>query len=237
MTEAEWLACDRPEPMLRYLRAAGMHRRTGERRKLRLFGCACVRRKWRRATDPRSRALVVVAERYADGLATASELTEAERAALEARAEEKGLVVVGAGVLQPPWCFHMFSELSDRRHPQPAWGFALAATLMPRVVQATAAHGPEDKAQATLVRDIFGNPFRPASLSGTWRTPDVVSLAQATYDERHLPSGQLDAARLAVLADALEDAGCSDQDVLGHLRGPRPHVRGCWPVDLLLGKS
>jgi hypothetical protein len=65
----------------------------------------------------------------------------------------------------------------------------------------------------------------------------VVRLAQAAYEERHLPAGTLDDGRLAVLADALEEAGCTDTDIVGHLRGPGPHVRGCWPVDLCLGKS
>jgi hypothetical protein len=65
----------------------------------------------------------------------------------------------------------------------------------------------------------------------------VVSLAQAAYDERDLPSGHLDPGRLAVLADALEDAGGSDPDILGHLRGPGPHTRGCWVLDALLRKG
>jgi hypothetical protein len=65
----------------------------------------------------------------------------------------------------------------------------------------------------------------------------VVALAQAAYDQRELPAGHLDRARLAILADALEEAGCTDQTILGHLRGPGPHVRGCWAVDLILGKS
>jgi hypothetical protein len=91
------------------------------------------------------------------------------------------------------------------------------------------------------VRDIFGNPFRPLppvppSLL-EWNGGLVRSLAQAVYDDRHLPSGHLDAGRLAVLADALEDAGCADADVLAHLRGGGPHVRGCWVIDLLLGKE
>jgi hypothetical protein len=67
---------------------------------------------------------------------------------------------------------------------------------------------------------VFGNPFRPAALDPARRTPDVVDLAQAAYDERHLPAGTLDAARLAVLADALEEAGCTDPDLLNHLRRP-----------------
>jgi hypothetical protein len=99
----------------------------------------------------------------------------------------------------------------------------------------------EDVVQARLLRDLFGPlPFRtvviPASIR-TWNDRLVVRLAQAAYDERRLPEGTLDNGRLAVLADALEEAGCSDADILGHLRGPGPHVRGCWAVDLLLGKG
>jgi hypothetical protein len=62
-------------------------------------------------------------------------------------------------------------------------------------------------------------------------------LAAAAYADRLLPSGQLDRAKLAVAADALEDAGCTDPELLGHLRGPGPQVRGCWAVDLVLGKE
>jgi len=81
------------------------------------------------------------------------------------------------------------------------------------------------------------NPFCPVAINQTWLTPTVLSLAQAAYDNRNLPSGTLDNARLAVLADALEDAGCSQEEVLNHCRQPGPHVRGCWVVDLLLGKE
>jgi hypothetical protein len=90
--------------------------------------------------------------------------------------------------------------------------------------------------RAGLLRDVFGNPFRRVPRVAAWRTPDVLSLAQAAYDERLLPSGELDAMRLAVLADALEEAGCGDDVLLAHLRSPGPHVRGCWVIDLLLGK-
>ena len=99
------------------------------------------------------------------------------------------------------------------------------------------AHHPE---YAQLLRDVVGNPFRPVVLSPAWLTWSdgiVVRLARSAYDERKLPEGTLDNGRLAILADALEEAGCSDADILGHLRGPGPHVRGCWPVDLCLGKS
>lgn len=99
------------------------------------------------------------------------------------------------------------------------------------------AFAKERACQAYLLHDIFGNPFRPAALDSAWRTPTVVSLAQTAYDERTLPAGTLDPDRLAVLADALEDAGCDNADILSHLRGEGPHVRGCWVVDLLLGKG
>jgi hypothetical protein len=84
---------------------------------------------------------------------------------------------------------------------------------------------------------MFGNPFRPATRSPACLTPQVVALVHASYEHRDLPSGTLDPARLAVLADALEEAGCDNPDILKHLRGPGPHVRGCWVLDLLLGKS
>jgi hypothetical protein len=99
-------------------------------------------------------------------------------------------------------------------------------------------HGTEW--QAYFLRDIFGDPFRPVSLAPAvlaWNDATVVRLAQAAYDQRQLPEGTLDNGRLAVLADALEEAGCTDADILGHLRGTGPHVRGCRPVDLILGKE
>jgi hypothetical protein len=65
----------------------------------------------------------------------------------------------------------------------------------------------------------------------------VAHLAQAAYDERQLPTGHLDSARLTVLADALEEAGCDNATILTHCRQPGEHVRGCWVVDLLLNKS
>jgi hypothetical protein len=97
----------------------------------------------------------------------------------------------------------------------------------------------EPTVQAALLRDIF-NPFRPVSLAPavlTWHDSTVVRLARAAYDQRHLPDGTLDNGRLAVLADALEEAGCQDQDILSHCRSGGEHVRGCWVVDLILGKT
>ena len=90
---------------------------------------------------------------------------------------------------------------------------------------------PEQRrAQAALVREVFGNPFRPVAFDPRWRTTDVMGLARAIYDGAAFD-------RLPLLADALMDAGCADPDVLAHCRGAGPHVRGCWVVDLVLGKE
>jgi hypothetical protein len=85
--------------------------------------------------------------------------------------------------------------------------------------------------QAALLRDIFGNPFRPVTLNPAWLTSDVLALARGIYDDRAFD-------RMPILADALQDAGCDNDDVLTHCRDAAlAHVRGCWVVDLVLGKS
>ncbi len=86
----------------------------------------------------------------------------------------------------------------------------------------------ESREQACLLRDLLGNPFRPVSFPRGMLPPAVIALAKAIYDERRSED-------LPILADALEEAGCGDPDVLGHLRGPEPHARGCWPLDAVLG--
>jgi hypothetical protein len=101
---------------------------------------------------------------------------------------------------------------------------------------------PPEAELCDLLRCIFDClPFRPAppiaSSALVWNRGTIPRLAQAAYEERSLPSGTLDRARLAILADALEEAGCTDEKTLGHLRGPGPHLRGCHVVDRLLGKS
>ena len=79
-------------------------------------------------------------------------------------------------------------------------------------------------------RDVAGNPFRPVVFAPNWRTSTAVALAQLMYDSR-------DFFQMPILADALQDAGCDNDDILNHCRGPGPHVRGCWVVDLVLGKT
>jgi hypothetical protein len=91
--------------------------------------------------------------------------------------------------------------------------------------------------QAALMREIILCPERRVDVSPLWRTSTVLSLAHVAYRERALPEGRLDRDLLAILADALEDAGCSERELLDHLRSDGFHVRGCWALDLLLGKG
>ena len=96
---------------------------------------------------------------------------------------------------------------------------------------ANAMGGPAECAvQASLLRDVFGNPFRPVAFDPRWRTADVTALARGIYDDRAFD-------RLPLLADALMAAGCDSEDLLAHCRSEGPHVRGCWVVDLVLGKE
>jgi hypothetical protein len=85
-------------------------------------------------------------------------------------------------------------------------------------------------AQISFLRDIFGNPYRPVTFSPEWRTDTAVALARTMYETR-------DFSAMPILADALQDAGCCNEDILNHCRGLGPHVRGCWVVDLVLGKE
>lgn len=85
--------------------------------------------------------------------------------------------------------------------------------------------------QARIVREIVGNPFRPVTFESHWRTTDALAIARGMYESR-------DFGAMPILADALQDAGCDSADVLSHCRDPRAtHVRGCWVVDLVLGKG
>ena len=90
--------------------------------------------------------------------------------------------------------------------------------------------GGQSPHQAALLRDIFGNPFCPVTFAPEWRTNTVIALASQMYESR-------DFSAMPILADALQDAGCDTDDVLNHCRGSGPHVRGCWVVDVVIGKE
>jgi hypothetical protein len=209
MTESEWQTCANPLPMLEFIRGKVSDR------KLRLFAVACCRHVRLRMTDKRSYQAVDVAERYADGLADFADLAFSQKIAWSAwttSAEAAARDVVHTDGIE--------AALNAARHV--SW----AVQGIPR------AH--ELRAQANLLRDIFNSPFRALLFLKTsiaaWNDKTVPRLAQTIYEERafeHLP----------ILADALEEAGCTNLDILMHCRNPGEHVRGCWVVDLLLGKE
>jgi hypothetical protein len=224
MTEAEWLVCTEPQQILEYLR------RKVRSRKARLFACACCRRAWRCLQHSTGQHAVEVGERFADGQAKAVESEEAARAVR---------LLCGPGVgadISTPYHVARGSRFTFVDAGIAAQHAVFAVTGVRTRGDDPGAEGAERAAQARLLRCIFGNPFRPVSLAPEDRTPTIVSLARTAYDERQLPSGELDLHRLAILADALEEAGAGGE-LAEHLRSPGPHVRGCFVVDLLLGKE
>jgi hypothetical protein len=205
-------------------------------RKHRLFACACCRHLWHLLKDDRSREAIGAAERYADQLASQQEMRErwsaAHAAARSSAKIDKHLrwPAARAAALTAIWSDDREAVVQTVREVARSTGSAVV----------TAGHRAEQEYHRILLRDIFGNPFRQAVADPAWLTwhgGTIPELARAAYDARDLPGGALDPVRLAVLADALEAAGCGDADLSTHLRGPGPHVRGCWAVDLLLGKA
>jgi hypothetical protein len=198
---------------------------------LRLFACACARRVWRRITDKVGRQAVEVAEKFADGLATAAEL-RAARAAFGRFYRFGRLAPDSASTAS----FTTLEDASAAARGAAELGRETAA-FKRNVDAATleAGRNAEERQQCDLLRCLFGPlPFRaPPRLNPAWLAWEggtVVKLAAAIYDKRAFD-------RLPILADALEDAGCTEAELLAHLRGPGPHARGCWALDLLLGKE
>jgi hypothetical protein len=247
MNESDWANCREPQKMLDFVRERGL----ASDRKFRLFACACVRRICPLLTDERSREAIEVGERHADHLADNDEMRRAALASQAATVDGHGgdaptaaFFTVAVSIVKPLGGRMRHYDASTAEHAARAATFSAvpsADAFGPEANREWASsRGGERLAQCGLLRCVFGNPFRalPAlpPLLLSWHDGLVPSLAQSAYEGRQLPSGHLDPQRLAVLADALEDAGCSGREVLGHLRGPGPHVRGCHVVDLLLGK-
>jgi hypothetical protein len=235
MTEQEWLQSPEPVQMVTHLcDHSGVPRTKGGRRKLRLFGCACCRRAVSLFPGEPWWSVVDLAERLADGTVSKTEVEGALQ-------EVEPLVPDGEGDQVRQARRSLYSAVCQLcRSAQTA---AVACSLVGKARRWLGCGEAEECAvQADLVRDLFGNPFgTPPSIPASvlqWSQGIVRRLAEETYKQRQLPSGQLDNARLAVLADALEEAGCQDQDILGHLRQPEAiHVRGCSVLDALLDKE
>jgi hypothetical protein len=227
MAPEDWPDDYHSQRMVHELLAPGKIQRTkAGKRKLRLFACACCRAAWSVIPDPRLRSAVEIAERFADGAAALDEMEGAMRG-LEHFSHDSGRP--GARAVEAIIASDMVGYATHKQASNAA--FCMTATQRPLAGQALG-RLKGDKAICQLIRDIFGNPFRPAVLEPRFRTRSIVGLARAAYEERLLPSGLLDATRLGVLADALEEAGAPEQAV-SHLRSEGPHVRGCWVVDII----
>jgi hypothetical protein len=230
MTEAEWLACDDPGLLL------GAIRDSCSERKLRLLACACCRSIWDLLSEPESRLAIELLEAVVDQPGGRGDVTEAAILASQAQdrlyrdpAEQstysRCLAAAEAAVNA---CSHHF--VGDGLATVLYYHRRARVLSVFQVSIEASVEAREKAIQVNLVREIFGNPFRAVGFDPGWRTADVLSLATAAYDDRAFD-------RLRILSDALEEAGCTDDALLSHLRSPCLHVRGCWAVDLILGLS
>lgn len=220
MTEGEWLTCSDPEAMLAFLRD------TRSERKLRLFAVACCLC-FPFGKDERFRQAVKVTEQYADGQTTKAALKRARQAVRAARHELPANDVEVHGQWSVYWLAEVaasenaYGGVGDEMHRLAGQGILDLPTTTRTSI-------------CSVLRCIFGPlPFRSIPLDraiSRWNGGKVATLAQGIYDGQEFD-------RLLILADALEEAGCTDPDILRHSRGPGPHACGCWPVDLILGKE
>jgi hypothetical protein len=236
--ETEWLACVRPDSLLNFARRKMHHKVL--RRKQRLLVCACCRLLWPLLTDPRSRQAVEVGERFANGAATP---TERDAARLAAEGAVK-LLPPGSVAERTAWAAKLPCYAGENL--QMAVDQAISHVVDIEVLTDLGPYRADIAGQwkahraaawartCEMVRDVFGPlPFRCPRVEAVWLAWEegtVPRIARAIDDELAFD-------RLPILADALEDAGCTDDDILRHCRGPGPHGRGCWVVDLLLGES
>jgi hypothetical protein len=216
VTEGEWTTCADAGLLLSACRERGS---PVSERKLRLFASACVCHIWDRLPDNRCRQALMVGERLADGEVGAAGLAAARQAVWAALQD-----------VAPEF-------MSPEEHAIVAAWYTLADSGLICFAAANrsasclgAGKAAEEVQHAVVFRDIVGNPFRPVAVLPAWQSSTVAALARGIYDDRAFD-------RLPSLADALMDAGCDDPDILAHCRSEGPHVRGCWVVDLVLGKA
>jgi hypothetical protein len=226
-SEAVWAKCSSPAEVMPVLL------KLGSERKKRLFAAACVRRIEDMIPDEFMKPLargVEGAERFADDKLTKAKLRQLRTQigpAFDTELTEAEYFVGQALTLlldTDPEEVLLAVELSADAIAGLAQDQRLPPTNPPRRMR-------EHVAQVALLRDIFGNPFRPVAFDAAWRTSTAVALAKQMYESR-------DFGAMPILADALQDAGCDNDDILNHCRDTKQvHVRGCWVVDLVLGKA
>jgi hypothetical protein len=213
--EGDWLNGACPQAMLDWLTD------TATERKLRLFAVASCRRIWHLLTDERSRNAVEAAEQYAEGEIGPEELNAAAQAAWKAQMLLHDAAFHAA--LAAYYCADRSSSFGARECVDTIVAATICDPKDPEL---------EEGEQAKLLREIFGNPFREVTIN-----PSCLQLNDATVPKLALAiSDNRDFALMPILADALEDAGCHDADILNHCRQPGEHIRGCWVLDLLLAR-
>jgi hypothetical protein len=244
VTEAEWLGGADPRAMLEFLRGKASDR------KGKLFSVACCLRVWHLLADERLHEAVILAERHADGEATDGDMAEAVEAisrvsysVLEYAVYSAARSALGAALSYAMTVAQTTAEAVARyairpipptaNLPLPSRRTIRRPRLRPQA-QRYDAIVAERLAQCLLLRDISHNPFCPPPPLTTavlnWSDGTVRRIAQGIYEERAFH-------HLTILADALLDAGCEDDALIAHCRSAGPHVRGCWAVDLILGKE
>jgi hypothetical protein len=198
-------------------------------RKLRLFCCACCRRVWHWLPDERSRRAVETIERFVDGRATQEELEAATAESDSAHRDiPEGNVEQREAALAALWAAEWFSLKVPGEEVE-----HVVHSLHRAFQDDRAALAAEQAAQCELLREVVGNPFSTLSADPAWlrwKGGMVKVMGDSIYDQRRYED-------LPVLADALEDAGCDNPDILAHCRSAGPHVRGCWVLDLLLARA
>jgi hypothetical protein len=164
-----------------------------------------------------------VVERWVDGQASRQKLRSAHQSAWKEWGTPARTAVADASAVE----WDVGHAVNAARHA--AWA------------DSSGTRADELTAQTVLLRCIVGSPFRALPTIGlawlTWNAGIVQRLAEEVYEQRELPPGTFDVDRLAILGDALEDAGCGDPALVDHLRGPGPHVRGCWVIDVLTNRE
>ena len=225
MTPQVWDDCHDAAQMLQFLRDG----RKISPRKLRLLGCACTRLVWDRADVNSPPTAIETAEAFADGSATKAGLRRVRQDVRQARYDLEGK----DSASRPIWGAYWLAEVVAAEN---AFG-AVVDELVRLSPSCLFLGAPEWSSVCDLIRHTAGDPFDRIPIRYDSMTPLVVSLAASAYEERLTPSGELDRDRLAVLSDALEEAGCDAGAFLDHLRGPGPHFRGCWVIDRILGKT
>jgi hypothetical protein len=230
MTEEEWMTTTDWGHMHDCLQEHGID----SERKFRLLACAHCRRIWSLLTDSRCRDAVEAAERVAEGITDTSTLIpyyEAARQGCEELTANREWPFSRELVRRVFAYWHvLWAARNGTGDPGYCARLQLAAmNANPQGLNEWTSDLQFEN-DVALMREIFGNPFRSASLDPSWLSSTVGALAQSIYNDRAFD-------RLPILADALEEAGCTSPEILAHCRGPGPHVRGCWVVDLVLGKE